>query len=93
MPGAKKNTLQTEPQAGALGRRDWQDGTAARAGHDGPAWETERGTSKVLQLGGDWESEQALMHALKIIQEIWEATALEKSAHNTEQLLISLPRS
>lgn len=30
---AKENSLQTE-------QRDWQDGTAARAGHDDPAWET-----------------------------------------------------
>ena len=52
-----------------------------------------RGSSKVLKLRGDWESEQALMHIMKIIQEIWETRALEKSAHNAKQLLVSLPSS
>lgn len=42
MARAKKNTPQTGPWAGALGQRDGQDGTAARAGHDDSAWETER---------------------------------------------------
>lgn len=55
IPGAKANTLQTEPRAGVLGQRNGQDSTTAMAGHDSPAWQAERGTGKALTLGGDWE--------------------------------------
>lgn len=55
----KESSLQTEPWAGVLAQRDWQEGTSARAGHDGPAWETE--AAGISRLGEDMESEQALM--------------------------------